>query len=99
MRICEQALGRGVFAHALTAPAVAAAASRVRLTVMASHRAEELRAAAGILGQVARAVGFDPRASIMFEEPDEEVYETEPVEAYAVEQTGPFDYEQAARAA
>ncbi|HJS97394.1 MAG TPA: 8-amino-7-oxononanoate synthase [Solirubrobacteraceae bacterium] len=99
VRICEQALGRGVFAHALTAPAVAAAASRVRLTVMASHRAEELRAAAGILGQVARSMGFDPRASIMFAEPDEEVYETEPVEAYAAEQTGPFDYEQAARAA
>jgi glycine C-acetyltransferase/8-amino-7-oxononanoate synthase len=100
VRICEQALGRGVFAHALTAPAVAAAASRVRLTVMASHRAEELRAAAGILGQVARAVGFDPRTSIVFEEPDEEVYEAEPAEAYEpVAQTGPFDYEQPARAA
>src|SRR6185312_3318427 len=99
VRICEQALGRGVFAHALTAPAVAAAASRVRLTVMASHRAEELRAAAGVLGQVARAVGFDPRTSIVFEEPEEEVYETEPVEAYEVEHSGPFDYEQAARAA
>jgi glycine C-acetyltransferase/8-amino-7-oxononanoate synthase len=99
VRICEQALGRGVFAHSLTAPALPAADSRVRLTVMASHRAEELRAAAGILGHVARAVGFDPSASIVFEEPDEEVYEAEPVEAYEVEQTGPFDYEQAARAA
>ncbi len=99
VRICEEALGRGMFAHALTAPAVAAAASRVRLTVMASHRAEELRAAAGVLGQVARAVGFDPSASIAFEEPDEEVYETEPVEAYEVEQSGPFDYERVARAA
>ncbi|HET6866882.1 MAG TPA: 8-amino-7-oxononanoate synthase [Solirubrobacteraceae bacterium] len=99
VRICEQALGRGVFAHALTAPAVAAAASRVRLTVMASHRAEELRAAAGILGQVARAVGFDPRASIVFEEPDEEAYEAERVEAYEADHSGPFDYEQAARAA
>jgi hypothetical protein len=27
---------------------------------MASHRAEELRAAARILGQVARAAGFEP---------------------------------------
>jgi hypothetical protein len=99
LRICEQALGRGLFAHALTSPAVAAAASRVRLTVMASHRAEELRAAAGVLGQVARAVGFDPSMSIVFEEPDEEVYEADAVEAYAVEQSGPFDYEQAARAA
>ena len=99
VRICEQTLGRGVFAHALTPPAVAAAASRVRLTVMVSHRAEELRAAAGVLGQVARAVGFDPRASVVFEEPDEEVYEAEPVEAYEVEHSGPFDYERAARAA
>jgi glycine C-acetyltransferase/8-amino-7-oxononanoate synthase len=102
VRICEQALGRGVFAHALTAPALAAADSRVRLTVMASHRVEELRAAAGVLGQVARAAGFDPRASTAFEQPDEEVYETEPGfdEAYEVEQhTGLFDYEQAARAA
>jgi 8-amino-7-oxononanoate synthase len=100
VRICEQALGRGVFAHALTAPAVAAAASRVRLTVMASHRAEELRAAAGVLGQVARTVGFDPTAQVAFEEPDEDVYEAEPVEAYeTVGQSGPFDYEQAARAA
>jgi 8-amino-7-oxononanoate synthase len=99
VRICEQTLGRGVFAHAVTAPAVAASASRVRLSVMASHRAEELRAAAGILGQVARAVGFDPRASITFEEPDEEVYESAPVEAYEAEQSGPFDYEQVPRAA
>jgi glycine C-acetyltransferase/8-amino-7-oxononanoate synthase len=99
VRICEQALGRGVFAHALAAPALAAADSRVRLTVMASHRAEELRAAAGVLGQVARAVGFDPRASIVFEAPDQEIYEAEPDEAYVVEQSGPFDYEQVARAA
>jgi glycine C-acetyltransferase/8-amino-7-oxononanoate synthase len=99
VRICEQALGRGVFAHALTPPAVAAADSRVRLTVMASHRAEELRAAATVLGQVARALGFDPRASIALEEPDEEAYEAAPVESYEVEQSGPFDYERVAHAA
>jgi glycine C-acetyltransferase/8-amino-7-oxononanoate synthase len=99
VRICEQALGRGVFAHALTPPAVAAAGSRVRLTVMASHRAEELRAAATVLGQVARALGFDPRASIALEEPDEEAYEAAPVESYEVEQSGPFDYERVAHAA
>jgi glycine C-acetyltransferase/8-amino-7-oxononanoate synthase len=97
--ICEQALARGVFAHALTPPAVAAAASRVRLTVMASHRVEELQAAAAVLGQVARALGFDPSASIAFEEPDEEAYEAEPAESHEVEQTGPFDYERVARAA
>jgi glycine C-acetyltransferase/8-amino-7-oxononanoate synthase len=101
VRMGEQALGRGVFAHALTAPAVAAADSRLRLTVMASHRVEELRAAAGILGHVARTAGFDPRASAAFDEPDEEVYEAEPAEAYEAEHSGLFDYEheQVARAA
>ncbi len=99
VRICEHALGRGVFAHAVTPPAVAAAGSRVRMTVMASHRAEELRAAAGVLGQVSRSVGFDPSMSFVFEEPDEEAYEAEPAEAYEVEHSGPYDYEQVARAA
>jgi 8-amino-7-oxononanoate synthase len=99
IRICEQALGRGVFAHAVTSPAVAAAGSRVRLTVMASHRVEELRAAAAVLGQVARSVGFDPSMSFVFEEPDEEAYEVEPGEFYEAVQSGPYDYEQVARAA
>jgi 7-keto-8-aminopelargonate synthetase-like enzyme len=99
VRICEQALARGVFVQAIAPPAVASVSSRVRLTVMASHRAEELRAAARVLAQVARSVGFDPRMSIAFEEPDEEAYEAEPVEEYEVAQTGPYDYEQTARAA
>jgi hypothetical protein len=36
--------------------------SRLRLAVMASHSAEELRAAARTLGRAAREVGFDPAA-------------------------------------
>ena len=59
-RICEAALERGVFAQTVRPPAVAPGWSRLRLAVSASHRPEELRAAARILGQVARAAGFEP---------------------------------------
>lgn len=62
-RICDAALERGVFAEAIRPPTVPAVMSRLRLAVMASHRPEELRAAAGILGQLARAAGFEPRAA------------------------------------
>ena len=60
LRMCDAALSRGVFAEAVGPPAVAPDAAGARLAVMASHREEELRAAAGVLGQAARAVGFDP---------------------------------------
>ena len=61
MRICEAALTRGVFAQAIRPPTVPPMTSRLRLAVMASHREEELRAAARTLGQAARAAGFEPR--------------------------------------
>jgi 8-amino-7-oxononanoate synthase len=103
VRICELALARGVFAHAIVPPAVAAAGARVRLAVMASHRPEELRAAAVVLGQVARAAGFDPRTSVAFDEPDEPDYqpdhEPELDERYQPAHAGPFDYERIAHAA
>ncbi|MFZ0380149.1 MAG: aminotransferase class I/II-fold pyridoxal phosphate-dependent enzyme, partial [Solirubrobacteraceae bacterium] len=62
LRMCDAALSRGVFVEAVGPPAVAPDAAGARLAVMASHREEELRAAAGVLAQAARAVGFDPRA-------------------------------------
>jgi glycine C-acetyltransferase/8-amino-7-oxononanoate synthase len=46
IRLCEAALQRGVFAQAIGPPATPAISSCVRLAVMASHRSEELRAAA-----------------------------------------------------
>ncbi|MGI8715347.1 MAG: 8-amino-7-oxononanoate synthase [Solirubrobacteraceae bacterium] len=61
MRICEAALTRGVFAQAIRPPTVPDMTSRLRLAVMASHREEELRAAARTLGAAARSVGYDPR--------------------------------------
>jgi 8-amino-7-oxononanoate synthase len=61
LRICEAALERGVFAQAIRPPTVPPMTSRLRLAVMASHREEELRSAARILGQAARAAGLEPR--------------------------------------
>ncbi len=62
LRICESALVRGVFAQAIRPPTVPSLASRLRLAVMASHRPEELRSAARVLAQSARAAGLDPGA-------------------------------------
>jgi 8-amino-7-oxononanoate synthase len=61
MEICEAALERGVFAQAIRPPTVPPMTSRLRLAVMASHREEELRAAARTLATVARTAGFEPR--------------------------------------
>ncbi|MBV8997582.1 MAG: aminotransferase class I/II-fold pyridoxal phosphate-dependent enzyme, partial [Solirubrobacterales bacterium] len=97
LRMCETALTRGVFAQAIVPPASSIAS--VRLAVMASHRSEELRAAAGVLAQAARAVGFDPRSTIALGDAQDEIYESELAEPYEAEQTGLYDYEQIPRAA
>jgi glycine C-acetyltransferase/8-amino-7-oxononanoate synthase len=89
MRICEAALGRGVFAQAIRPPTVAPGSSRLRLAVMASHREEELRGAARTLAQVARAEGFEPRtrAQPMIEgEDDLEWEESRPTRVFDFEQ-------------
>ncbi len=62
MRMCQDAIERGVFAQAIRPPTVPAGTARLRLTVMASHTAAELRKAAGVLGSVARRIGLDPGA-------------------------------------
>jgi glycine C-acetyltransferase/8-amino-7-oxononanoate synthase len=54
VRAAEAALARGVFAQAIRPPTVPPMTSRLRLTVMASHRPQELRAAARVLGRVIR---------------------------------------------
>jgi len=58
MKICEQALAQGVFAQAIRPPTVPVNTSRLRLAVMASHREEELRTAARIIGEAARSAGL-----------------------------------------
>jgi 8-amino-7-oxononanoate synthase len=77
MQISEAALARGVFAQAIRPPTVPPMTSRLRLAVMASHQEEELRAAARVLAQTARAAGFEPRSraaptAIVYDEPLDE---------------------------
>jgi 8-amino-7-oxononanoate synthase len=62
MRLCQEALERGVFAQAIRPPSVPDGSSRLRLTAMASHTASELEMAAGALGQAARAIGLEPQS-------------------------------------
>ncbi|MET0127813.1 MAG: 8-amino-7-oxononanoate synthase [Solirubrobacterales bacterium] len=57
MTLCERSLEGGVFAQAIRPPTVPAGTSRLRLTVMASHRAEDLRRAARVIGRAATALG------------------------------------------
>jgi aspartate aminotransferase-like enzyme len=60
MRLCQEAIERGVFAQAIRPPTVPAGSSRLRLTAMASHTPSELRMAAGVFGAAAREIGLDP---------------------------------------
>jgi 8-amino-7-oxononanoate synthase len=62
MRLCQEAIARGVFAQAIRPPTVAAGSSRLRLTAMASHTPADLRKAAKVLGTVARELGLVPSA-------------------------------------
>ena len=57
----EAALLRGVFAHPASPEGMPGVSSRLRLSVMATHREDELRNAAGTLATAARSVGIDPR--------------------------------------
>jgi glycine C-acetyltransferase/8-amino-7-oxononanoate synthase len=69
IRSAAAALQQGVFVHAFTPPVVSASASGLRLSVMASHRPEELRAAGRSLGQIVRRLA--PQAPRLDDYPDE----------------------------
>jgi 7-keto-8-aminopelargonate synthetase-like enzyme len=58
MELCERVLKRGVFAQGIRPPTVPEDSSRLRLTVMASHRPAELQRAARLIGAVARELGL-----------------------------------------
>ena len=58
MRLCEKALERGVFAQGIRPPTVAEGSSRLRLTVMATHRRGELLHAAKLIAAAARELGL-----------------------------------------
>ncbi len=64
MRLCQEAIERGVFAQAIRPPTVPAGTSRLRLTAMASHLPVELEKAAHVLGDTARRLGLEPEAMI-----------------------------------
>jgi 8-amino-7-oxononanoate synthase len=105
VELSERALERGVFAQAIRPPTVPAGTSRLRITVMATHREPELRQAANVIATAARDLGLASR-------PDEWAWEEqrpdrrptperapEPAEAgelAAQVPSGPVDFEEAA---
>jgi len=95
VRLCQEAIGRGVFAQAIRPPTVPAGTSRLRVTAMASHTASDLRMAAGVLGSVAREIGMDPASLApppierQIPEIEPEVPEVEPYITLARSQTAP----------
>jgi glycine C-acetyltransferase/8-amino-7-oxononanoate synthase len=58
VELCERALADGVFAQAIRPPTVPEGTSRLRLSVMANHRADELRAAVGVIARAAASLGL-----------------------------------------
>ena len=58
MEMCERVLERGVFAQGIRPPTVPEGSCRLRMTVMATHEAAELRHAARVVGSVARELGI-----------------------------------------
>ncbi|MBW8060617.1 MAG: 8-amino-7-oxononanoate synthase [Solirubrobacterales bacterium] len=60
MELSERVLERGVFAQGIRPPTVPEGSSRLRFTVMATHRAGELQRAAKLVGAAARELGIAP---------------------------------------
>ena len=58
MELSERILARGVFAQGIRPPTVPEGSSRLRFTVMATHRADELQRAAKLVGSAAREMGI-----------------------------------------
>jgi 8-amino-7-oxononanoate synthase len=58
MELCERVLEGGVFAQGIRPPTVPAGSSRLRFTVMSTHRREELERAAKLVGSAARELGI-----------------------------------------
>ncbi len=58
MELCERILERGVFAQGIRPPTVPVGTSRLRFTVMSTHRREELEGAARTVGAAARDLGI-----------------------------------------
>jgi glycine C-acetyltransferase/8-amino-7-oxononanoate synthase len=63
MALCERVLEHGVFAQGIRPPTVPEGSSRLRFTVMASHRTGELEQAAKLVGGAARELGVGSAGS------------------------------------
>jgi 8-amino-7-oxononanoate synthase len=63
MELSERLLERGVFAQGIRPPTVPEGTSRLRFTVMSTHRAAELEQAAETVGEVARELGIAATAA------------------------------------
>jgi 8-amino-7-oxononanoate synthase len=85
MRLCERALERGVFAQGIRPPTVAEGTSRLRITVMATHRAAELAHAAKQIAGAARELGLPVSPTLQagedWDEDWPELAEAEPARA------------------
>ncbi len=62
MELSELVLERGVFAQGIRPPTVPAGTSRLRFTVMSTHRAGKLEEAAKLVGAAARELGISSAA-------------------------------------
>jgi glycine C-acetyltransferase/8-amino-7-oxononanoate synthase len=58
MELCERMLECGVFAQGIRPPTVPDGSSRLRFTVMSTHRAEELERAAKVVGDATAELGI-----------------------------------------
>ena len=61
MRFSEKLLDGGIFAQGIRPPTVPAGTSRLRITLMATHRPEHIDQALGVFQEVAQEMKADHR--------------------------------------